>query len=170
MQCLSCTLRKTNCQYYYARFSTNAKYYSLYCNGPGLPITTIHNGTTNKELKVLEDNSKLGEQLRTVRMPEQKFGNFKRNGMAFWYKMTLPPYFDKSKKYPLLIYVYGGPCSQEVTAAFSFGWRTYLSGSEDIIVASVDGRGTAYQGDHFMHAVYKRLGTLEVEDQIFAVR
>lgn len=34
------------------------------------------------ELKVLEDNSKLGEQLRTVRMPEQKFGNFKRNGMG----------------------------------------------------------------------------------------
>lgn len=34
------------------------------------------------ELKVLEDNRKLGEQLRTVRMPEQKFGNFKKNGMS----------------------------------------------------------------------------------------
>ncbi|KAM9305679.1 prolyl endopeptidase FAP-like [Gastrophryne carolinensis] len=169
-QCLSCTLRKERCQYYYARFSTNAKYYSLYCYGPGLPITTIHYGSTNTELKILEDNSKLRERLQAVRLPEHKIGHFKSNGMKFWYKMTFPPYFNKSKKYPLLIYVYGGPCSQDVTAAYSFGWRTYLSGTEEIIVATVDGRGTAYQGDTFMHAIYKKLGTLEVEDQINAVR
>ncbi|XP_075036850.1 prolyl endopeptidase FAP [Mixophyes fleayi] len=169
-QCLTCTLRKTRCQYYYARFSSNAKYYSVSCYGPGLPIFTIHNGSTNKELQVLQDNQKLNASILTLRMPTQKYGNITHKGLTFWYKMTLPPQFDKSKKYPLLLYVYGGPSSQEVQQTYSIGWNTYLASSEKMIVASVDGRGTAYQGDKFMHSVYKRLGTLEIEDQIFAVR
>ncbi|KAM3916769.1 prolyl endopeptidase FAP-like [Leptodactylus fuscus] len=169
-KCLSCTLRKDRCQYYYAKFSTNAKYYTLSCYGPGLPIHTIHNGATDKELQILQDNAKLESNLRPIHMPTEKIGNLKQNGMTFWYKMTLPPRFDKSRKYPLLLYVYGGPSSQEVQHTFFISWRTYLASTEDIIVASVDGRGTAYQGDKFMHAVYKKLGTLEIEDQIFAVK
>ncbi|XP_068101776.1 prolyl endopeptidase FAP [Hyperolius riggenbachi] len=169
-KCLSCTLRKDMCQYNYARFSTNAKYYTLYCYGPGLPLTTIFDGSTSREIKVLEDNSRLGKRLQAIRMPESRIGNFNIDGIIFWYKMILPPYFDKSKKYPLLIYVYGGPCSQDVTTSFKVSWSTYLASSEDIIVATVDGRGTAYRGDKFMHALYKRLGTLEVEDQISGVR
>ncbi|XP_063789703.1 prolyl endopeptidase FAP-like isoform X2 [Pseudophryne corroboree] len=169
-KCLTCTLRKDRCQYYSAKFSSNAKYFSLSCYGPGLPVFTLHNGSTNKELQVLQDNKKLEASVRTVRMPTQRFGNIKHKGMKFWYKMTLPPNFDKSKKYPLLLYVYGGPSSQEVHHTFSIGWNAYWASSEKIIVASMDGRGTAYQGDKFMHAVYRRLGTLEVEDQIFAVK
>uniref|UniRef100_A0A8C2YDP0 Fibroblast activation protein alpha n=1 Tax=Coturnix japonica TaxID=93934 RepID=A0A8C2YDP0_COTJA len=75
-----------------------------------------------------------------------------------------------SKKYPLLIQVYGGPCSQNVKHTFSISWITYLASKEGIIVALVDGRGTAYQGDKILHAVYRRLGVYEVEDQISAVK
>ncbi|XP_053327008.1 prolyl endopeptidase FAP [Spea bombifrons] len=169
-QCITCHLRKERCQYYSAKFSIKAKYYSLYCYGPGLPIVTLHDARTNKELRVLEDNLALESKLLTVRMPSERIGKIEQDGMTFWYKMTLPHNFNKSKKYPLLLYVYGGPSSQEVLHTFSIGWKTYLASSEEIIVASVDGRGTAFQGDKFMHAVYKRLGTYEVEDQIFAVR
>lgn len=65
---------------------------------------------------------------------------------------------------------YGGPCSQRVSYKFKLNWATHLSSTYDIIVASFDGRGSGYQGDEIMHAIYKRLGTFEVEDQITAVR
>lgn len=65
---------------------------------------------------------------------------------------------------------YAGPCSQSVSYQNKLNWGTYLSSSHGIIVASVDGRGSGYQGDELMHAIYKRLGTFEVEDQMSAVR
>uniref|UniRef100_A0A6I8QKT8 Dipeptidyl-peptidase 4 n=1 Tax=Xenopus tropicalis TaxID=8364 RepID=A0A6I8QKT8_XENTR len=169
-QCITCNVRRERCQYYTARFSHKAKYYTLYCYGPGIPIVTLHEGFTNKEIQILEDNSNLEATLRNFQMPSEKIGKIVQNDKTFWYKMTLPPHFNPRKKYPLLIYVYGGPSSQEVKATFSVGYSTYLASTEGIIVASLDGRGTAYQGDKFMHAIYKKLGTVEVEDQIFAAR
>lgn len=112
-----------------------------------------------------------------------------------WYQMFLPPGFDESRKYPLLIDVYesitlthshragtgftqrcallhryAGPCSQKVDYLYRVSWSTYLASTENIIVASFDGRGSGYQGDKLMHAIYQRLGTDEVEDQITAAR
>ncbi|CAI9563325.1 unnamed protein product [Staurois parvus] len=84
--------------------------------------------------------------------------------------MILPPHFDKSKKYPLLIDVYAGPCSQKVDQYFRLNWATYLASTEKIIVASFDGRGSGYQGDKIMHEIYRQLGTVEVADQISAGR
>ena len=65
---------------------------------------------------------------------------------------------------------YAGPCSQKADASFRLNWATYLASTENIIVASFDGRGSGYQGDKIMHAINRRLGTLEVEDQIEAAR
>lgn len=65
---------------------------------------------------------------------------------------------------------YAGPCSQKSDFRFRVGWSTYLASTEKVIVASFDGRGSGYQGDKIMHALYKRLGTYEVEDQITAAR
>uniref|UniRef100_A0A663EWE1 Dipeptidyl peptidase 4 n=1 Tax=Aquila chrysaetos chrysaetos TaxID=223781 RepID=A0A663EWE1_AQUCH len=86
-----------------------------------------------------------------------------------WYQMILPPHFDLSKKYPLLLDVYAGPCSQKVDYSFRISWATYLASTEQIIVASFDGRGSGYQGDEILHAINRRLGTYEVEDQIAAM-
>uniref|UniRef100_A0A8C9GB63 Dipeptidyl peptidase 4 n=1 Tax=Pavo cristatus TaxID=9049 RepID=A0A8C9GB63_PAVCR len=90
--------------------------------------------------------------------------------LDLWYQMILPPHLDSSKKYPLLLEVYAGPCSQKVDHAFRINWATYLASTEQIIVASFDGRGSGYQGDEIMHAINRRLGTYEVEDQISAAR
>lgn len=65
---------------------------------------------------------------------------------------------------------YAGPCSQKADYIYRVSWSTYLASTENIIVASFDGRGSGYQGDELMHAIYKRLGTYEVEDQIWAAR
>uniref|UniRef100_A0A8B9K943 Dipeptidyl peptidase 4 n=1 Tax=Astyanax mexicanus TaxID=7994 RepID=A0A8B9K943_ASTMX len=95
---------------------------------------------------------------------------FRMDCYDFWYQMMFPPNFDASKKYPLLIQVYAGPASQYVDYKFKLEWATYLCSTENVIIASFDGRGSGYQGDRIMHAIYERLGTYEVEDQISAVR
>uniref|UniRef100_A0A670YR44 Fibroblast activation protein alpha n=1 Tax=Pseudonaja textilis TaxID=8673 RepID=A0A670YR44_PSETE len=169
-QCITCNLRKERCQYYAARFSDNANYYALICYGPGIPISTIYDNRYNKEIKVLEDNADLESALQKISLPTQKISKLEVDGITLWYKMLLPPKFDRSKKYPLLIQVYGGPCSQNVKHTFSVSWISYLASKEDIVVALVDGRGTAFQGDKMLHAVYRKLGVYEVEDQISAVR
>uniref|UniRef100_A0A8C2WX48 Fibroblast activation protein, alpha n=1 Tax=Cyclopterus lumpus TaxID=8103 RepID=A0A8C2WX48_CYCLU len=153
-QCLTCDLRKDRCQYNSAYFSSNASYYRMDCY----------------ELSILEDNNELQNILSEFQMPTMRYGTLKVAGYDLWYQMMLPLNFKKSKKYPLLIDVYGGPCSQEVDYRFKLNWGTYLSSSNEIIIASFDGRGSGYQGDEIMHSIYKRLGTFEVEDQIAAVR
>lgn len=147
-----------------------AKYYQLRCSGPGLPLYTLHSSVNDQELRVLEDNSALDEMLQDVQMPSKTLDFIILNETKFWYQMVLPPHFDKSKKYPLLLEVYAGPCSQRADAIFRLNWATYLASTENIIVASFDGRGSGYQGDKIMHAINRRLGTLEVEDQIEAAR
>uniref|UniRef100_A0A7N6AFR9 Uncharacterized protein n=1 Tax=Anabas testudineus TaxID=64144 RepID=A0A7N6AFR9_ANATE len=142
--CLTCAMQTENCQYNSAYFSNNASFYRLSCS----------------ERKHLENNDefKTFESLLFVFLTD------------LWYQMFLPPGFDKSKKYPLLIDVYAGPCSQKADFIYRVSWSTYLASTEKIIVASFDGRGSGYQGDKLMHEIYKRLGTYEVEDQITAAK
>ncbi|XP_028662234.2 dipeptidyl peptidase 4 [Erpetoichthys calabaricus] len=168
-QCMTCNTRRERCKYNSAYFSKNATYYRMDCSGPGIPIYTL-NDNTGKELRILEENKELEEILKDIQMPTVKQGNIQVAGFKLWYQMTLPPSFDKSKKYPLLIDVYAGPCSQKVDYRFRLNWASYLASTEKIIVASFDGRGSGYQGDRIMHALYRRLGTYEVEDQITAAR
>ncbi|KAM8791981.1 dipeptidyl peptidase 4 [Rhynchonycteris naso] len=170
VMCLTCKLNPERCQYYSVSFSKDAKYYQLRCSGPGIPRYTLHSSSNDKELRVLEDNSALDKMLQDVQMPSKELNFIILNDTKFWYQMILPPHFQKSKKYPLLIDVYGGPCSQKADATFTLNWATYLASTENIIVASFDGRGSGYQGDKIMHAINRRLGTHEVEDQIEAAR
>ncbi|XP_069009657.1 dipeptidyl peptidase 4 [Embiotoca jacksoni] len=170
-ECLTCNLYKDRCQYNSAYFSFDASYYRMDCYGPGLPLYTLmDNRGSGAELSTLEDNKELENMLSKFQMPTMQYGTLKVAGFDLWYEMMLPPNFKRSKKYPLLIDVYAGPCSQSVEYRFKLNWATYLSSSFGIIVASFDGRGSGYQGDEILHSIYRRLGTFEVEDQITAVR
>uniref|UniRef100_A0A665UEW6 Dipeptidyl peptidase 4-like n=1 Tax=Echeneis naucrates TaxID=173247 RepID=A0A665UEW6_ECHNA len=144
-QCLTCDVNKERCQYNSAYLSFDASYYRKDC------FDVI---SSSNYCHILNNN----------------FLTFLSLTTDLWYQMMLPPNFKKSKKYPLLIDVYGGPCSQRVDYRFKLNWGTHLSSSHGIIFASFDGRGSGYQGDQIMHAIYRRLGTFEVEDQITAVR
>uniref|UniRef100_A0A452U6H5 Dipeptidyl peptidase 4 n=1 Tax=Ursus maritimus TaxID=29073 RepID=A0A452U6H5_URSMA len=167
--CLSCELNPERCQYYSVSFSEEAKYYQLRCSGK-CELPWGGRAAQGPPCPVLEDNSALDKMLQEVQMPSKKLDFIILNETKFWYQMILPPHFDTSKKYPLLIEVYAGPCSQKADAIFRLNWATYLASTENIIVASFDGRGSGYQGDKIMHAVNRRLGTFEVEDQIEAAR
>ncbi|NXK96412.1 DPP4 peptidase, partial [Formicarius rufipectus] len=169
-KCVSCDLNQERCQYYSVSFSKDAQYYQLNCHGPGLPMSTLHRSTDDQVLRYLKNNTELENVLKDIQMPSKKFGSLNVGGYDLWYEMVLPPHFDSSKKYPLLLDVYAGPCSQKVDYTFELSWATYLASTEQIIVASFDGRGSGYQGDEIMHAINRRLGTYEVEDQITAAR
>uniref|UniRef100_A0A663MU92 Dipeptidyl peptidase 4 n=1 Tax=Athene cunicularia TaxID=194338 RepID=A0A663MU92_ATHCN len=169
-KCVSCDLSQERCQYYSVSFSKDAQYYQLDCRGPGLPMSTMHRSSDDQVLRYLENNTELENALKDIQMPSKKIGFISVGGYNLWYQMILPPHFDSSKKYPLLLDVYAGPCSQKVDYVYRISWATYLASTEQIIVASFDGRGSGYQGDEIMHAINRRLGTYEVEDQIEAAR
>uniref|UniRef100_A0AAZ3S8C0 Uncharacterized protein n=1 Tax=Oncorhynchus tshawytscha TaxID=74940 RepID=A0AAZ3S8C0_ONCTS len=173
-QCLTCTLNEDRCQYNSAYFShddTHTHYikYVFVSTGPGLPLYTLRDNR-DAEIQVLEDNTALEGLLSEIHMPTMRRDFIKQGEFNLWYQMTLPPGFDKSKKYPLLIDVYAGPCSQTADFRYRLGWAAYLASTEKVIVASFDGRGSGYQGDKLMHSIYRRLGTYEVEDQIMAAK
>ena len=86
--------------------------------------------------------------------------------------MITPPGFDPDKKYPVVMYVYGGPGSQTVKDEWGgteYLWHQLLA-ERGYIVASVDNRGTGGRGKAFMQQTHRRLGLREVGDQIEAAR
>uniref|UniRef100_A0A674F803 Dipeptidyl-peptidase 4 n=1 Tax=Salmo trutta TaxID=8032 RepID=A0A674F803_SALTR len=168
-QCLTCTLNEDRCQYNSAYFSHDASFFRMDCSGPQATSQCIFSSPC-LEMQVLEDNTALEGLLSEIHMPTMQRGFIKQGEFNLWYQMTLPPGFDESKKYPLLIDVYAGPCSQKADYRYRLGWAAYLASTEKVIVASFDGRGSGYQGDKLMHSIYRRLGTYEVEDQITAAR
>uniref|UniRef100_A0A665W9W8 Dipeptidyl-peptidase 4 n=1 Tax=Echeneis naucrates TaxID=173247 RepID=A0A665W9W8_ECHNA len=168
--CLTCTSHGDNCQYNSAYFSHNASFYLLSCRGEFYNFSFLcffpHFTCCLNLLFSLVIKSLLFMQMHKI----LRIINFHLSVTELWYQMFLPPGFDESKQYPLLIDVYAGPCSQKADFLYRVSWSTYLASTEKIIVASFDGRGSGFQGDKIMHELYQRLGTYEVEDQITAVR
>lgn len=134
------------------------------------------------ELSVIDADGALLRKIATATTrlddfarPRQTFFEVARDdGTVLHGLLTLPPDFAASKRYPLLLYVYGGPHSQLATDAWQmFGprplWLAWLA-SQGCVVATVDGRGTQNRGIEFEQAIHRRLGQLEVEDQLAAVR
>ncbi|MBS2211031.1 S9 family peptidase [Carboxylicivirga mesophila] len=83
-------------------------------------------------------------------------------------RMVLPVGFDPAKKYPVIVYVYGGPHSQMVQnrwLAGARGWQLYMA-QKGYIAFTLDNRGTANKGKVFAQAIHRQLGQLEVEDQM----
>ena len=86
-------------------------------------------------------------------------------------RMIMPPDLDKSQKYPVIVYVYGGPHSQMVDGSWLYGadmWMLYFA-QKGYIVFSMDNRGTEMRGNDFEQAIHRRLGECEAADQMKGV-
>lgn len=89
-----------------------------------------------------------------------------------WARLTLPPGFDERQRHPVLVFGYGGPGSQRVRNRWDTSRRDLfhaVMAQEGYVVFTVDGRGTGGRGTAFKHAVDRRLGELEVIDQIAGI-
>jgi len=156
-----------------ATFTSNFKYYTLnYSNANQPPYISV-NATEGNELYVLEDNSTLKSKLNEFSFSILTFIEVPiENGINLQASIIKPLNFDSTKKYPVLMYVYGGPGSQTVTNSWghsNFIWFQMLA-QNGYIVVSVDNRGTGARGEEFKKMTYLQLGKYEVIDQINAAK
>lgn len=152
-----------------ARFSPDKTYYILnYSNTTTAPKYTLINTATHKELRTLLDNN--AYQKKWQNAPKQEFFTMEsENGVTLNGYIIKPSDFSASKRYPVIMYQYSGPGSQEVLDRWHIGYENYFARAGFVVVC-VDGRGTGGRGRKFQDVVYKRLGHYETIDQIAAAK
>ena len=154
------------------KFSDNFKYYlNSYSNANTAPYYTLHK-SNGEQLKVLEDNAEFNAKMKEFNLSKKEIFSIKTEEAELNAWMIKPPNFDSNKKYPLFMFLYGGPGSQQVKN--SFGWTNYywyqMLAQNGYIVACVDNRGTGGKGSEFKKMTYKELGKYELIDQINAAK
>ena len=156
-----------------ATFSTNYKYFINQYSNANTPYYFSLFDAKGNEVRMLKDNSNLKNSLSEYALSQKEFFNFKTTeGIDLNGWMMKPHNFDETKQYPVFMYLYGGPGSQQVTDSWggsNFLWYQMLT-QQGYIVACVDNRGTGARGSEFKKCTYQQLGKLETEDQIEANR
>ena len=152
-----------------AAFSTNFTYFINTFSNVEIPYTyTLHKASDGKKIKDILDNSSLVELLKGYQTSPKEFSAISINGHDLNMWMIKPADFDPGKVYPLFLFQYSGPGSQQVANRWwgsNDFWHQMLA-QQGIVVACVDGRGTGYKGRDFKKMTYRELGKYEVEDQI----
>ena len=154
-------------------FSNGMKYYSnTYSTADTPPYISLHNHT-GKEIRVLEDNADLSTKMEEFDLTKKEFFSFTTSedvNLNGW--MIKPSDFDPNKRYPVFMFLYGGPGSQQVVNSwgwFNYFWHQHLA-QKGYIVVCVDNRGTGGRGAEFKKMTYLQLGKYETIDQIEANR
>lgn len=158
----------------HAEFSKNYTYFMHTWSDANTPETYSISATGAGDARFLETNEDLIKLVNSYSHSKKTFftcpaadGVTQLNG---W--MMLPTNFNKKKKYPVYMYQYSGPGSQEVNDSWDgldYMYYTYLN-EHGYIVACVDGRGTGGRGEEFKKQTFLKLGQLEVDDQIAAAK
>lgn len=155
-----------------AVFGKNCNYFLDTFSNLTTPYLYIIYNTSGKQLKTLEDNSALKSQLSKADFGTSELFTFKTSdGTELNGWMVKPSNFTSSKKYPVIMYQYSGPGSQQVLNSYSSGfmggliWEQRLA-QKGYIVVCVDGRGTGGRGSDFQRCTYMNLGDLESHDQV----
>ena len=151
-------------------FSSSMKYFMNKFTSLDTPMLITLNDNTGKVLKTLVTNDKLKEKLAGYAIPQKEFFTFKTTeGVDLNGWVMKPVNFDPSKRYPVLMFQYSGPGSQQVLDKWGISWETYMA-SLGYIVACVDGRGTGGRGSEFQKCTYLNLGVKEAKDQVEAAK
>ena len=106
-------------------------------------------------------------------VPDYRCGTIKAaDGVTdLYYRLVLPPDFDESKKYPTVVYVYGGPHAHNVDARWHWGsrsWETYMA-QRGYVLFILDNRGSENRGRDFEQVTFRQLGQVEMQDQMCGV-
>ena len=134
--------------------------------------------TTPRIISVVNNQGKTMNELKNCKNPyadcalgtTKMFPILNKEGDSLWCRLITPPNMDPTKKYPCLIYVYGGPHSQLVTNSFmSGGVFLEFMAEQGYVVFTLDNRGTQNRGADFEKCIHRNLGVKEVEDQMCGV-
>lgn len=133
---------------------------------PGTSVLRLSNGKALRTLHTaanpLADQAAVHIDLQTLRAPD---------GSLRYTRTLFPPNFDPTRRYPVLIYTYGGPHAQMVTHSWLGGASLFLYylAQQGYVVYTLDGRGSSHRGKAFEQATFRRLGVAEREDQLLGV-
>ena len=156
-----------------ASFSSNFNYYILANSSAKTPTYVSLHTNKGAVIRVLEDNAKAKAKFAEYQLSTTEFFSLTTSeGVNLNGYMIKPADFDPNKKYPVFMYVYGGPGSQNVVDSWSGSrnmWFNYLA-QKGYIVACVDNRGTGARGAEFKKMTYQNLGHYETIDQIEAAK
>ena len=159
-----------------AVFSKGLKYFINTFDNLTTPHIVTTNDNNGKVLKTLVDNKKLNERLAGMTLPQKEFFTFNTSdGVSINGWMIKPHNFDNNKKYPVVMYQYSGPYSQEVKDTWYTGmypgaaFEAYMC-EQGFIMVCVDGRGTGGRGTEFGKCTYMKLGYYEPRDQVEAAK
>ena len=155
-----------------AVFSTGMKYFINTHSSINTPHTVTTNDNNGKVIKTLIDNADLKERLKKFDMPTKEFFTFKTtDGVELNGWIVKPADFDEGKQYPVVMFQYSGPYSQQVHDSWYMGnygnamFESYMAG-EGFIMVCVDGRGTGGRGTEFGKCTYLNIGQYEPGDQV----
>ena len=156
-----------------AIFSKNFKYFINIWSDADHPAQYSLCQNNGKELLTLIDNQTLTQKLAAYDLGKKEFFSFTTSeGVQLNGWMVKPSDFSPSKKYPVIMYQYGGPGSQQVLNQWGIGMsgngailEQYLA-QQGYVCVCVDNRGTGGRGADFEKCTYLRLGELEARDQV----
>ncbi|MEO9532710.1 MAG: DPP IV N-terminal domain-containing protein [Crocinitomicaceae bacterium] len=151
-------------------FSSDYKYMFDQMNSTTVPNVETICDTKGKMIREVmkADNPYTGVTMGTAEYGTIKAGDDKTD---LHYRLIKPSNFDETKKYPVLVYVYGGPHAQLVTDSWLGGaslWMYWMA-EQGYLVYTVDNRGSANRGFEFESVIHRQLGTAEMEDQLKGV-
>jgi len=157
-----------------AAFSSDFSYFLHSTSTINSPSIISMCSSTGATIRTLEDNKILTEKMLEYKLSKAEFGQVSiDNSINLNYWMIKPNDFDPLKKYPLLMFVYGGPGSQQVLNSWggaNYWWYQMLANQKGYIIACVDNRGTGARGAEFKKMTYKQLGKYESDDQISSAK
>lgn len=152
-----------------AAFSPSYTYYiNTFSNAETPTIYTLNDGKTGKEIKEIINNSSVLDKLKEYNIGKKEFSTITTKDGTFNMWMIKPTDFDPTKKYPLFMFQYSGPGSQQVANRwyYSNDWWYFMLAQQGYVIACIDGRGTGFKGAAFKKVTYKQLGKYEIIDQI----
>jgi len=156
-----------------AEFSADYSYFINTFSSATTPYQySLHNTADGGLIKEIKTNRALSDKLENYQLSPKEFTTIEINGNKLNMWMIKPPEFDPANKYPLLLYQYSGPGSQQVVNRWMSSndyWHQMLA-SEGYVIACIDGRGTGYKGRDFKKITYLNLVKYETEDQISAAK
>ncbi|MDR0971095.1 MAG: DPP IV N-terminal domain-containing protein [Bacteroidales bacterium] len=126
----------------------------------------------DKKGKVLKIINESEDPLKDILKPQIEISTLKtKDGTELYYRMIKPHDFNPNKKYPVIVYVYGGPHAQLVTNNYLGGANNFFMflAQKGYIVWTIDSRGSANRGYDFESAIWHSCGSVEVSDQMEGV-
>ena len=159
-----------------AVFSAGMKYFINTHSSINTPHVVTTNSNNGKVIKTLIDNRNLKERLAKFDMPTKEFFTFTTSDGVELNGWMIKPYdFDAAKQYPVVMFQYSGPYSQQVNDNWYTGnygnamFESYMA-CEGFIMVCVDGRGTGGRGTEFGKCTYLKIGQYEPSDQVEAAK